>query len=161
MGLTWDFFLGLSGLDKLLNASNLLGIVGTVISFYVMFLLFFSLYGLFIPACVIEGRSGLGSLKRSQTLTKNNQLAIIGLFILLGIGGLILMFLASVFAVMVAMVAGFQEKEAATVASAITGFILVCPLSAFYSVALTVAFLGLRDFHEGPDIAPAKVFSCP
>ena len=102
-------------------------------------LLFCCLYGLFVPVCVIEGRGGQDSLRRSRALIKGHRLNILGLMMLFGLGLKILLSLAE------AMTGIFSGSD--TVMAALT-LILGCPFLAFYSVALTVVFHDLKSLHE-------------
>ena len=139
-GLSFGFVLFGAGTGKLEDALfyDAVSVVEVLTSASI--LLFCCLYGLFVQVCVIEGRGGQDSLRRSRALIKGHRLNILGLWMLFGLGFKILLGLAE------AMTGFFSGS--ATVIAALT-LILGCPFLAFYSVALTVVFHDLNILHEG------------
>lgn len=112
-------------------------------------LIFFCVYAVAVPACVVEGLGPIDSMSRSAFLTRGDRWRVFEILCLVYLGGIGLGQLVSFIAT--------------RITNDMVGFAISLPLEifvgAFSAVALGVLYVQLRVAREGVDIEPiAKVF---
>lgn len=134
--------LGVIGVSGLVAAAVVAG-AGIVLLAVIPVVLFVAASWALAPvAIVVEAAGPVASLRRSWSLAAGRRWRILGLFLVLGLGQLVLSLLAAIAAALVPVPSGWPDRIAAVV----TGTLWA---PAYWS-ALTVAYLTLR----GP--APAR-----
>jgi Membrane domain of glycerophosphoryl diester phosphodiesterase len=142
IGRAFSRFLSLLGISILVGFGVAIGFMLLVVPGIILALR----WAVAVPACVVENKGPLESMRRSAELTKGHRWKIFGIWVLLAIVAIIILIIVGVLAGLAAVVA---QGLGRVLIAAVISLILTAIVTAYSYVLNTVIYHDLRTVKEG------------